>query len=147
MGNLGGFAGADAKCQTLATGASLGGTWKAWISDTGSSPSTRFARATVGYRLLDGSLVAANWTALTSGTLAHAIDLDEGGKPFSIPSEVWTATTTTGTLDLDGCMSFTSNLATVTTTIEGLCNATDSTWTNKYLQFCDRNAHLYCFEQ
>lgn len=33
-GNLGGLAGADAKCQARATAASLGGTWKAILSDS-----------------------------------------------------------------------------------------------------------------
>src|SRR5207248_2675590 len=32
-GNLGGLAGADAKCQARATAASLSGTYKAWLSD------------------------------------------------------------------------------------------------------------------
>ncbi|MBW7954818.1 hypothetical protein H3C61_03320 [Candidatus Gracilibacteria bacterium] len=36
-GNLGGVAGADAKCQSVANGASLGGNWKAFISDSTSN--------------------------------------------------------------------------------------------------------------
>src|SRR3989344_6490978 len=33
-GNLGGLAGGDAECQSLANAASLGGIWKAWLSDS-----------------------------------------------------------------------------------------------------------------
>src|SRR3989344_7858176 len=43
-GNLGGISGADAKCQARANTFNLGGTWKAWISDsnTNNDPESRF---------------------------------------------------------------------------------------------------------
>ena len=41
-GNIGGLAAADAICQTEAEEAELPGTYKAWLSDSGNSPSTRF---------------------------------------------------------------------------------------------------------
>jgi len=41
-GNIGGLAAADAICQTEAEDAELPGTYKAWLSDSSSSPSTRF---------------------------------------------------------------------------------------------------------
>src|SRR5262249_60032996 len=78
-GKLGGVTAADTFCQTTADGKRLGGTWKAWISDTTSSPSTRFTQATVPYRLLDGSTIANNWMALVSGTLQHSINIQEDG--------------------------------------------------------------------
>ncbi|NUN04818.1 MAG: DUF1554 domain-containing protein [Bdellovibrio sp.] len=40
-GNLGGIAGADAKCQARANAASLGGTWKAIISDSTTNAQSR----------------------------------------------------------------------------------------------------------
>lgn len=40
-GDLGGVAGADAKCQTAATAAGLAGTYKAWISTYGASAADR----------------------------------------------------------------------------------------------------------
>jgi hypothetical protein len=55
----------------------------AWLSDSTGSSSTRFTRATVPYKLVNGSTVASNWTALTSGTLAHAMDLTETGADAS----------------------------------------------------------------
>jgi hypothetical protein len=131
----------------MAAGLGNGSTWKAWISDSSSSPSARFAQSTIGYRLLDGSLVAASWTALTGGTLAHAIDLDETGKPFQNGSEVWTATATDGTLVLDGCSSFTTTAQTAPYAYEGVADQTSGNWTEVYEQFCDRTAHIYCFEQ
>jgi hypothetical protein len=149
--NLGGIGGADAKCQALVTAASLGGSWKAWISDASNSPSSRFTHATVGYRLLDGTLVASNWTALVGAattSLAHAIDLDETAQPFNGgTSEVWTATNPDGTLNISACNNFNSGDAGAAIGAVGHADAVDFTWTNAYLQYCNRSVHLYCFEQ
>jgi hypothetical protein len=147
-GNLGGTAGADATCGQLATAASLGGQWMAWVSDDASSPSSRFDQATYAYRRLDGTVVAADWTSLTSGTLAAGVELDENGQPVAGgTSEVWTATNTDGTLSADGCNSFTSGSSSAPTVVVGVSGNTDGTWTDVYLQFCDRSDHVYCFEQ
>jgi hypothetical protein len=148
-GTLGRIGGADAKCQTLA--GSLGGSWKAWISDASNSPSGRFTHAAVAYRLVDGTLVAANWAALVNASatpLAHAIDLDEQGRPFTGTSEVWTATDTNGTAYLgSGCNNFNSADMTAAIVAVGVADGADFTWTNKYLQYCNRTEHLYCVEQ
>lgn len=100
-GNLGGISGADAKCQERATAANLGGTWKAWISgsQSNSAPSQRFAKATVPYTLIDGTVIANNWTDLITmkpdgSFLRKGIDLTELGTKFS--PTVWTATQFTG---------------------------------------------------
>jgi Protein of unknown function (DUF1554) len=53
-GNLGGLAGADTKCQALADTAGLGGTYKAWLSDSTTDARNRLTQATVPYRLVDG---------------------------------------------------------------------------------------------
>jgi hypothetical protein len=52
----------------------LGGTWLAWLSGNGGSPDSRFFKSQVPYLRLDGAVVAANWTALTDGTLTNPID-------------------------------------------------------------------------
>jgi hypothetical protein len=146
-GALGGYAGADTTCQTLASAAMLGGTWMAWISDNDSSPSARFTQANVQYTLLDGTVVASNWAALTSGSLNHGIDEDENSYPVGGgTTEVWTATFVDGTLYEDGCSSFTMGVHGQTVNI-GVSGPTDSTWTNDYDQFCDRTDHVYCIEQ
>lgn len=146
-GNLGGHAGADATCHQLATAAGLGGTWMAWISDSASCPSARFNHASDAYRLLDGTVVAASWSSLVSGSLGHGIDLDESGHPPTGTTEVWTATNPDGTLAGDGCGSFTSGSNSASTPVVGVADNTDATWTEVYLQFCDRSDHVYCFEQ
>src|SRR5690606_8308287 len=75
-GNLGGIAGATAKCQARADTAGLGGTWDAWISAADSSPSLRFVASTTHYARLDGQEVAQTWADLTDGSLDVPINID-----------------------------------------------------------------------
>jgi hypothetical protein len=51
--NLDGLQGADLKCQTLATAAGLKGRYKAWLSDSTASPSTRFVKSKGPYKLME----------------------------------------------------------------------------------------------
>lgn len=84
-GAIGGIAGADARCQALATAAGLRkgmpSTFLAWYSGDGVSPQSRFTRPTVPYVLVNGTVVANGWGDLTDGSLAHAINLTEAGTP------------------------------------------------------------------
>jgi hypothetical protein len=59
-GNLGGSAGADDKCQERADAAGLGGTFKAWLSATGTGNSAfdRLSHASVPYVRVDD---ASRW--------------------------------------------------------------------------------------
>lgn len=151
-GALGGHVGADATCQSLATAAALGGTWMAWLSDSSSSPSARFSKLTVGYALLDGTPVAASWTALSSSGPTHAIDLTETGESLATASDdaskTWTATLVTGALGAPSCGDFASNAATATGQV-GHCTGTGTVnWTSAYsTESCNVPNHLYCFEQ
>ena len=98
-GDFGGLTGADAFCQNLALTAGLSGTYKAWLSDTTGSPSTRFAPASVPYRLVDGTTIANDWNDLTDGTIQTPINLDEYGNAVS-SSMVFSFTMTDGTAGL-----------------------------------------------
>ncbi len=151
LGNLGGAAGANAACKTLANAANLGGTWLAWISDSTSDPNKSFTKATVAYRLLDGTLVAANWTALVSGNLSSAIDLDETFTSLAGSSmaaaETWTATASDGTSAAAGCTHFSSSVASVSGEV-GYCTSAGSAWTAATSgAACSVAHHIYCFEQ
>src|SRR5208337_2765818 len=79
--NLGGASGADGLCQSAATAAGLGGKWMAWVSTSTSSPKTRFVHSSVPWQLLDGTVIANDWSDLTSGSLEHNIDRDENDVP------------------------------------------------------------------
>jgi hypothetical protein len=145
-GNLGGLTPADAFCQSAADAKDLGGNWKAWLSDSSTSASLRLTHATVPYVLLDGTQIAANWSALTSGAIAHVINVAEDGTILD-NTEVWTGTTSSGAFSGHSCSGFTS--ASVSNTGDvGRSNETNSDWTDIFPQACDRlNVHLYCFEQ
>lgn len=80
--NLGGLAGADAKCQSVATASGLTGTYAAWLSTAGTAARVRLTHGTLPYALVDGTRIANDWDGLVSGNLLHAIDRNElGGTP------------------------------------------------------------------
>jgi hypothetical protein len=146
-GNLGGVSGADTLCNSYATAAELGGTWRAFLGDSTTAPETWTTPSSVPYALIDGTIVASDWTHFLSGSLAHGIDLNECQLPIS-NAEVWTGlfdlTSTTGS----GCSDFTSGANSAPYASVGLTDNTDSGWYDVYLQFCDRsNVRLYCIEQ
>ncbi len=159
-GNLGGYVGADSKCQIAANNVNLGGSWKAWISDTTAIygiPASRFNRATVPYLLLDGTKVADNWNDLIDQTLDHQINISE--KSTHIPQnldptiwDVWTNTSTGGSIyDTQStytCNNFSTNSSSYTAG-GGSSTRTDWWWTNveNRRHTCDTLARLYCFEQ
>lgn len=153
-GSLGGVSGANAKCATQATAASLGGTYKAWIAITTGvdNPLTTFKHGTLPYKLTDGTTtVANNWTGLTSGTLLHAITEDQTGATVS--HGAWTNVNTNGTATGSGsssaynCTGWTSGLSTRTGNFGSGASIT-STWTVNPPVGCNAtNVSLYCFEQ
>jgi hypothetical protein len=124
----------------------------AWLSDTTGSPSSRFTRATVPYVLMNGTTVAANWTALTSGTLAHAVDLSETGAAPG-HDQAWTHTLPNGAAGgayANGhCENWTSSSAAPTPAGNtGWATSTGQSWTLFSNHTCSDNfRRLYCFQQ
>jgi hypothetical protein len=154
-GNLGGTTGADSTCNAAAAAAGLGGSWNAWLSDSRASARSRIYRASGAYTLVDGAtVVASSYTALVSGTLAHAIDVSEKGALVADGNtEVWTGTDLTAGVIYGYCTQsgkdWSSTAASNSgTPIVGHLDMTDATWTDAYYQTCDRtNVRLYCFER
>lgn len=146
--NFGGLAGGDAICNNLAGQIGLPGTYLAWLSDSTSSPSTRFTRSTLPYVLPNGDTVADNYTDLTSGTLARPIDRVEFGLLFSDFPGVWTGTNPDGTPTngFGDCLGWTSQSATVFGAF-GMAEDTDPGWTAEGADACSSFKHLYCFQQ
>jgi hypothetical protein len=142
-GGFGGTSGADAFCAAHATAAGLSGTFKAWLSITGDGPSTRFTQSAVPYGLVDGTIVANDWSDLVDGTLAHAIDVDESGNTVS--DDVWTSTDGAGAPLSPNCNNYLD-----ATTASGICgntNLKNGGWTNNSSPSCSLSLRLYCFEQ
>jgi hypothetical protein len=149
-GNLGGLAGADAICQQLASAVPLPGTYKAWLSDSVASPSTRFMQSSGPYRLVDGTTIANNWADLTDGNLAAQISTSETGVVES--SAVWTHTLPNGTAGGSGLNVHCDNW--LSTAVDargdvGTSGSTASFWTDVISSgLCASfTLKLYCFQQ
>ena len=145
IGNNKGLDLADAHCLELAVNAKLGGFFRAWLSDETGSPSTRFDKNFTGaYKLVDGtSVVSKGWGELSSGTLLHAIDLDDMGKSAA-GDFVWSNTSFNGTpLGVESCTNWSS---TKNTSHVGDSAATDPTWSDTMSLSCNVALRLYCFE-
>jgi hypothetical protein len=166
--NLGGALGADALCQSAATAASLGGTWMAWLSTLKDTPVTRFVHSTVPWKLLDGTVIANDWSDLTSGTLEHNIDRDEHnslvmwseGNGITMTSGIaWTSTYIDGTSMLAhgspyDCSGFTDGadnmMATPSATVGyiGYSGTYQQIWWTEAGNYqCFDVLSLLCFEQ
>src|SRR5262249_25298259 len=157
-GNLGGLAGADAKCAARAAAAGLSGTYKAWLSSSTTSAASRLTHATVPYKRTDGVTVANNWTDLTDGALAVQISHDEFGHEVDAAGFVWTGTANDGS-NLGGppCCDWTCNLSEGVIGITSPVSGPTSIWTWfcfgydgcpwPAFQSCDQPLVLYCFQQ
>jgi len=149
-GNLGGLRGADAICQGLAEDAHLPGTYKAWLSDSTSSPDSRFVPSTGPYQLVTGTTIAGNFTDLTDGTLTAPINVTETGGGIGASTGTWTHTLIDGTPGGFGnvnCGNWTIGVATGGAGNVGVATSNDPDWTGAGLNFCNVPNHLYCFEQ
>lgn len=151
-GNLFGLSGADDTCQTRANTVSLGGIWKAWLSDGSTSAASRLDHSSLPYALVDKTTkIADNWTDLTDGNLDASINKDEYGNPVSSSNPVWTNTTGSGNIytsqQSQNCTGWVTVAAARTGRI-GLNDLFSSiNWTDSSGLSCHDQARLYCFEQ
>jgi TolB-like protein/class 3 adenylate cyclase len=174
-GNLGGVAGADAKCQQLAEGAGLPGTYKAWLSDKTSSPAATFTRWNGLYVLVDGTEVASNWLGLTEHFHLVPIKITETGLDAG-ESLVWTNTAPSGgpgpgpvtkeyfkslwgpqwgsgyppEVRDGGCQNWTSSNGDLYDGRTGNSSAQTTPWTYfplAQIADCNELLRLYCFQQ
>lgn len=149
-GNLGGLSGADLKCQQRANAANLGGTWKAWLSSSTQSASSRLTHFNGPYMLINGTTIANNWSDLIDGTLASPINVTEINGLVNIP--VWTNTDISGGIAPKNTTWHCSNWATSSSSRRGNTGETTSSntrWTTGISELCSQNNYigLYCFEQ
>lgn len=147
-GAIGGLAGADAWCQSQANQASLGGSWKAWLSDSLTSASSRLSHYSGPYKLVDGSTTVANsWNTLISGNLSHIINMDQF-KADASSIVTWTNTNADGTINstTNNCSSWTSQSSALSGN-SGQSGFADSQWTKFNSSTCNSYRPLYCFEQ
>jgi cysteine-rich repeat protein len=148
-GNLGGLAGGDAKCQSLATAAALPGQYKAWLSNNTNTPQSRFTKSTTGYALTNGLEVAQTWADLVDGTIDTPININQS-KTMVGQADVWTGTDENGQSLEEDCSGWTAGGGLGVIGYEGRNNATNSSWTVTGLfnaSNCSTMQRLYCFQQ
>lgn len=77
QGDLGGLAGGDAKCQSLAKKAGVVGTFKAWLGVSDQLATARLYHSPGRYKRLDGVLVADNFDGLRNGLIYAPVTVTE----------------------------------------------------------------------
>ncbi len=157
-GNLGGLTGADQKCQSAADAAKLGGTFKAWLSSSTISASSRLTHAKLPYKLLNGKVVGSNWDDIVlNGYIQNPINITETGAPADgmETNAVWTNTNGFGNIfsQYTSCNNWTYGPEYISGSDpysgkSGMMNSNSAWWTaDNYTSSCARKSRLYCFEQ
>lgn len=145
---LGGLFGADQKCRSLAAKAGLVGfeTFRAWLSNAGESVSDRLFHSPGRYKLVNGVILAKDWSALTSGALDNPIDVDEYSQTQDLP--VWTGTLANGQPALGSgfCGDWSDNEGLKFGGV-GLNSSTTSMWSFYEEAECGAEIPIYCVEQ
>jgi hypothetical protein len=143
-GNLGGAAGANAKCQAAADAVpSLAGkTFRAWISDSSSQPATSFT-TDGGFVTVDGDLIAESWWDLRDTVLGTRIKTEHGDV---VSGPVWTGTDELGFKSGYDCNDWTAN---DDVSRGSIADPTVLLWYWSYWESvgCASPSALYCFEQ
>jgi len=158
-----GVVGADSTCQSLATAAALGGTWKAILSGFGND--TNWAVNRVGYnwselRTVTGTTVvyAPNLWKTATISLLSPIVVNQNGTNSADAWGVYTNTKADGNAystasDSSNCLDWTSNSGGYSP-VSGVQSTTGSAWINNGLVSGCGGAgggsnpkHLYCIEQ
>ena len=145
-GDLGDFAGADAKCQALAGARGLPGKYRAFLSGTTVAAASRFTNAS-GWTRVDGNPVVNAIGDFGTVSLPNAPVLDEAGISLAQSAQVhvWTASS--------GPAAFNCNVqgspgdwnTTGARTASGNCTGLDSSVVYQLINGCGLPLHLYCF--
>lgn len=152
-GQATGLASADHICQTLADAAQLGGTFRAWLSTSGTNAIDHVLGDGPWYRI-DGALAFPNRATLgTTPLVPIAID-EHGGTPDPF-YEAWTGTALGGYRAPLGsrqsvtCWDWTSTVdSTQVGGVVGDIDDSSATWTDLATGYCSPfSRRLYCFEQ
>lgn len=151
-GNLGGLAGADAKCAAAATAGGQTGTFVALLSTTSVNARDRYTGASDPIYNTNNDLIAVNQSDLWDGTLLASTNYDEYSNPGpSVGSvSIWSQSLAGGTYGLssngNNCSDWTNG--TSSASLSGLNGKTDSTWiyATTYA-WCNQGNRLHCISQ
>jgi hypothetical protein len=158
-GQVGNLAGGDQKCQAMAMTAGLSGTFRAWLSTTGTNAGDRILATSARFVLVDGTPIADNKADLLDGTLDNPIAKTETGAAPGPSDGICDATTTWvhGSTRSDGTL-YDANANCANFTVDtggggwGKWDTAGSTWSHACgggapVNYCAKRAHLYCFEE
>jgi hypothetical protein len=138
-GNLGGLAGADAICQTRAANAALSGTYRAYLSTSGSDALLRIDRAG-GWTRVDGLPVANTAEDFANGRFMYPLRITESG--VDVGDSVAMTATNAGLYDGSGaCNDFTATAGSV---FAGTPAAQSSMFSTFSTTACSSPSRLYC---
>ncbi len=147
-GTLGGLAGADSICMSLAGAANLPGTYVAYLSTATINAPTRVGAAT-GWVRVDGKPVMNAITQLAGGTMFNPPSVMDNGVAV-VPSSnmVWTGTSTAGVY-ANTCSTVTAGppipwTGTFGSANFGLATSTMSDAVDSATANCAAAFHLYC---
>ena len=146
-GDLGGLAGADSKCQAAAVAAGLSGTFKALISTSTTTASSRLGNG--DFYLLNGVKVISNGDLANPlvkvDVLANGSTLDVG---IGHEDDVWTGSTNAGASTGTNCNDWSSSLSSAFGT-RGDADDTlgDAVFNQKSNEACNSTFSLYCFSE
>lgn len=143
QGDLGGLAGADAKCNAAASAAQLGGTFVAWLSTATVNAKDRVTSNGPWHRVDKTTVVFTNKANLTT-TPVVAISTNENG--VAVTSGVWTGTVTGGTkANGDNCNNWSAGgIGAFIGNAGSIAAWTDGGQANNCAQ--STTNRLYCFE-
>ena len=149
-----GLEAADSICQQLADNSQFmqQGIYKAWLSDSSSSPSISFTKPTVNYvkysaAIDDYQVVASGWIGFTSSAIDNPMDKDELGMILS-PLYSWTGTIRNGASAGYHCDDWTDS----TGSAQGEAGWVGSVYSSRTATSVDscsavNQYHLYCVQQ
>jgi hypothetical protein len=148
--NLGGLAGADTRCQTLAAAAGLSGSFRAILSDAATSAKDRLQIAGA-IRDVTGTLIATGEADLWDGSIAARIRMDERGIDQG-SQIVWSGTDWDGVRDRDPSWTWCGGWTSAAGGVEaGRTDRTDTGWIDIYgaaqpNHACTNTSRLYCVQ-
>jgi CUB/sushi domain-containing protein len=148
-GSLGGLAGADALCATLAANAYLSGKYVAWLSSTTVSAPSRLGNAS-GWIRTDGKPVLNYVTDIVNNKFFYPPRLDELGRDLGVDPVVMTSTNPDGTPATSNpyygtCGDFTSIVDDGHLVEGGFASANSYKFTMYAYIGCSQSVRLYCF--
>jgi hypothetical protein len=140
-GRFGGLRGADGICQAAADGISLGGCWRAWLSDAATAAPERICPGGPWHNMR-GAIVASDCGDLLNGDLQSPIGFTQNAVPVSVG--VWTGADASGAMAAD-CLGWTSEDP-AQEGLQGVSDASSASWTASGVTTCNDVGSFYCFE-